>query len=69
MPRDLVWIDLPCFRGWGCSQCAWVFNATDPPIGETFDAMTRNFESQRDKEFATHVCAKHARKKSTSDTT
>src|ERR1700719_1124243 len=24
MPRELVWIDQPCFRGWGRSQCAWI---------------------------------------------
>jgi hypothetical protein len=28
-----------------------------PPIGETFDAMIRNFKSRRDKEFASHICA------------
>ena len=62
MPRELVWIDQPRKRGWGCSQCAWIFNPTDPPIGETFDAMMRNFESQRDKEFASHVCSNHPRR-------
>jgi hypothetical protein len=59
MPRELVWIDQPRKRGWGCSQCAWIFNPTDPPIGETFDVMMRNFETSRDKEFASHVCDKH----------
>src|ERR1700687_507219 len=24
MPRELVRIDQPGFRGWGCSQCAWI---------------------------------------------
>jgi Mn2+/Fe2+ NRAMP family transporter len=24
MPRELVWMDQPTFRGWGCSQCAGV---------------------------------------------
>jgi len=59
--REMVWIDQPRLRGWGCSRCAWVFNPTDPPIGETFDAMTRNFESRRDEEFASHDCAKYPR--------
>jgi hypothetical protein len=34
MPRKLVWIDQPRFRGWGCSRCTWVFNPSSPPIGE-----------------------------------
>jgi rubredoxin len=61
MPRELVWVDQPRFRGWGCSECAWVFNPSDPPTGEDFNAMVRNFESQRDKEFASHLCSKHPR--------
>jgi hypothetical protein len=59
MPRELVWMDQPRFRGWGCSQCAWVFNPPGPPIGETFDAMMRNYEAERDKEFASHLCARY----------
>jgi rubredoxin len=62
MRREVVWIDQSRFRGWGCSQCAWIFNPTGPPTGETFDAMMRNFESQRDKEFASHVCSNHLRR-------
>ena len=49
MARELVWLDQPRFRGWGCSYCAWVFNPPGPPIGETFDAMMRNYKAQRDK--------------------
>jgi hypothetical protein len=37
------------FRGFGCSECAWVFNPSSAP----------NFELQRDKEFRLHVCADH----------
>ena len=62
MPRELVWVDQPRKRGWGCSQCAWIFNPIDSPIGETLDAMMQNFESQRDKEFASHVCSNHSRR-------
>jgi len=62
MPRELVWIDQPRFRGWGCSQCEWVFNPPGPPIGNTFDAMMQNFELRRDEEFASHDCATHSRK-------
>jgi hypothetical protein len=38
------------------------FNSPGPPTGWTFDAMMRNFESSRDKAFASHDCAKHPRK-------
>ena len=70
MPRELVWMDQPRFRGWGCSQCAWVFNPPGAPTGENFEEMKRNFESQRDKDFASHVCRNHPRKtKATPDTT
>ena len=47
--RKLVWIEQQRFRGFGCSECAWVFNPTSAP----------NFELQRDKEFTLHVCADH----------
>jgi hypothetical protein len=39
MPRELERIDQPGFRGWGCSQCAWIFNPTGPPNGETFTPL------------------------------
>jgi len=61
MPRKLVWIEEKRFRGFGCSGCAWVFNASGSPTGNSFDEMMRNFESQRDKEFTSHVCADHPR--------
>jgi rubredoxin len=63
MPRELVWIDQPLFRGWGCSQCAWVFNPRGAPTGENLAAMRQNFESRREKEFRSHVCAEHPRKR------
>jgi hypothetical protein len=40
MSRKLVWIEQQRFRGFGCSECAWVFNPSSAP----------NFELQRDKE-------------------
>jgi hypothetical protein len=49
MSRKLVWIEQQRFRGFGCSECAWVFNPSSAP----------NFELQRDKEFALHDCADH----------
>lgn len=56
MDRKLIWIERRRFRGWGCSECDWVFN---PPVptGRSFDEVMRNFMSQRDEEFAWHVCA------------
>ena len=63
MPRELVWKDQPRFRGWGCSDCAWVFNPQGPPAGTSFYEWLRNFEALRDKEFASHVCAKHPHEK------
>lgn len=49
MSRKLVWIEQQRFRGFGCSECAWVFNPTSAP----------NFELQRYKEFSLHVCGDH----------
>jgi hypothetical protein len=64
--RKLVWIERDRFRGWGCSECAWIFNSSGAPTGKCLAEMKRNFESQRDKEFASHVCADHPRAKSQS---
>ncbi len=63
MGRELVWIEQKHFRGFGCSECAWVFNSPGSPTGKSFDEMMRNFELQRDKEFRLHVCADHPRVK------
>jgi len=63
-PRELVWIEHDRFRGWGCSECAWVFNPSGAPTGKSLDESKRNFELQRDKEFKLHVCADHPRAKS-----
>jgi hypothetical protein len=61
MSRKLVWIEQQHFRGFGCSECGWRFNASGAPTGSSFDEMMRNFESQRDKEFTSHVCADHSK--------
>jgi hypothetical protein len=65
MRRKLVWIEEPRFWGWGCSECAWVFNVSGPPTGDSLDEMLRNYEQQRDKDFAGHFCAEHPRAKLT----
>src|SRR6202795_3261927 len=60
--RKMVWIKREC-NGVGCSECAWVFNPSGPPIGKTLDQMTRNFHAQLSEEFASHDCAEHPRVK------
>jgi len=47
------------FRGIACSECSSRFYSTTAPSGKSFDEMMRNVELQRDKEFASHVCADH----------
>ena len=59
--RKLVSIEELRFWGWGCSECEWVFRPLGPLVGEPLDDMKRHYEEQRDKEFASHVCAEHQR--------
>ena len=61
--RKMVWIDKERFRGWGCSECGWVFNPSGAPTGKSYDESLQNFELQRDREFTAHVCAEHPRTK------
>lgn len=61
MRRKLVWIEEQHFRGWGCSECAWMFNPSGSPTGKSLDEMKQNYEQQRGKEFTSHVCAEHPR--------
>jgi hypothetical protein len=63
MSRQMVWIEKERFAGWGCSECAWVFNPSGAPAGKSYDEMMEIFESTRDKEFTVHVCANHPRAK------
>jgi hypothetical protein len=58
--RELIWIEHDRFQGWGCSQCARVFSPSDVLTGNSLGEMKEIFELQRDKEFASHVCAKQA---------
>jgi hypothetical protein len=61
MPRKLVWIENQNFQGFGCSECKWVFVSSGALIGESLDEMKRNYEAQRDREFAAHVCVQYPR--------
>jgi hypothetical protein len=55
--RKLVRVEGLSFTGPGCSECAWVFNPTRPPIGKSLDEMIRNYQLQLSEEYAFHVCA------------
>jgi len=59
--REMIWVKSPRSERWACSECAWAFNPSGPPVGNSLDEMKQNFERQRDKEFAAHVCAQHPR--------
>jgi hypothetical protein len=65
MRRELVWIERERFVGWGCSECAWVFNPSGIPTGNSLDEMKQNYEQLRDKDFAAHLCAEHPKVKNT----
>jgi len=56
--RRMVWTKTPQMEAWTCSVCAWAFSPTGPPSGKTLEEMMNNFELQRDKEFASHICTK-----------
>jgi len=57
MPRELVWIKEK--SRWGCSACAWLFNASRVPVQGTMDDMLGKFEEERQQEFLRHVCFEH----------
>jgi hypothetical protein len=61
MTRKMIWVRSAQMQGWVCSECAWAFNDSGPPRGESLDEMARSFERKRDQEFAAHVCARHPR--------
>jgi hypothetical protein len=61
--RTMIWIEGPRFQGSGCSDCAWVFSPSGPPIGGSLSEMKELYERRRDREFADHVCSEHPRSK------
>ncbi|MFI5092487.1 MAG: hypothetical protein WCE50_02485 [Candidatus Acidiferrum sp.] len=61
MRRKLVWLESQDFQGWACSDCTWQFKPQGPLVGESLNEMKMNYERQRDKGFASHVCAEHPR--------
>ena len=62
--RRMVWFKSEKTRGWVCSDCAWAFDDTGPPQGNSIKEMAENFERERDREFASHLCAKYPKRKS-----
>jgi hypothetical protein len=67
MGRKVVWIEEENLLGWGCSECAWVYNLSGPPTGNSLDEMMQHYLQRRDKEFAAHVCAKNPRSRKRKD--
>jgi len=65
--RQMVWIKTTRIEAWACSECAWTFSPSGPPNGSSLEEMKQNYERQRDKEYASHVCADHPRAKSATD--
>ena len=61
--RELLLVEGQSYVGWGCSECAWVFNPSGPPTGKSLGEIKRNFQRQLSQEFASHACAKHPRVK------
>jgi len=57
----MTWVKSANSELWACSQCAWAFKPSGPPLGNSLDEMMQNFERQRDQEFASHVCTEHPR--------
>ena len=61
---ELVWVQRERFMGWACSGCAWEFIPAVWPAGDSIDEMKQNYERMRDKEFESHICAAHPKRKS-----
>jgi hypothetical protein len=65
--RQMIWIETARLAAWACSECGWTFSPMGPPRGGSLEEMKQNYESQRDKEFASHNCAEHPRPRSARD--
>ena len=61
MSRKLVLIESQSFEGFGFSECNWVFEPLGALVGKSLDEVKQNYEVQRVKEFAAHVCVKPPR--------
>jgi hypothetical protein len=64
MPRKLTWIEKHGLAGWGCSECAWLFQVPSVPAGQSPEEVLRMIEElQRNREFASHVCTHYPKNK------
>jgi hypothetical protein len=54
--RQMVWTKTPQMEAWTCFACSWAFQPFGPPRGNSLQEMMTNYELQRDKEYASHVC-------------
>ena len=41
--RKLVWVEGQTFEGWGCSECAWLFDFSGSLSDKSLDEMKANF--------------------------
>jgi hypothetical protein len=57
--RNLILAKSAYKQAWACSECAWEFDDSGPPEGDSIDEMARNYERKRDQEFKAHVCSQH----------
>jgi len=60
----LVWVKRKRFMGWACSKCAWEFNPSRIPAGNTLAQIRESYERECNAEFESHVRAKHSKCKS-----
>jgi hypothetical protein len=52
----LIKVEGKMFSGWGCAECAWLFQPVGPPIGTSLDEMREHFKAELLKEFLSHAC-------------
>jgi hypothetical protein len=55
----MVWVERERFEGWACSNCTWIFKGSGPLGDKSIEEMKRQYETDRDKAFKSHVCAEH----------
>ena len=58
-PPEMVWVQRKRVVGWACSECAWEFNPSEIPAGNTLAEIKLKYERERDRKFESHVCAEY----------
>ena len=46
---EMVWVEGERFMGWACSECAWQFNPSAIPAGNTLGEIRQNYGRQRER--------------------